>query len=304
MNETSPPAAAQVTLPQLLDPDLFLAMDDLELAGRGLADSVWQGRHGSLRRGAGVEFHSHRPYVAGDDLRRINWSLYARHRRLFTRESRQDSLRPIHLLVDATGSMGVSHGPWSKYRYAACVAAGLAHLAAGQGDAPSLGLLRANLLAGFPPRIGSRQAMSICAELAANSATGAGDLSLAMSEARGLCRQRGFVVLISDFFDKEHVLLSELAQLRAQGHDVLALQILDPVEVELPTSGDFDFRDTESGARLKVSVEDVRAAHAGLVGAWRSGLQTAALSSGLRWRSVTTAEPIIPLLRSWIGSNL
>jgi len=302
MIATAPPGAQQVTLPQLLDPEVFLAMEDLELAGRGIADAVWLGRHGSVRRGAGVEFHSHRPYLSGDDLRRINWALYARHRRLLMRESRQESLRPVYLLVDATGSMNVAHGPWPKYRYAACVAAGMAHLAAGQGDAPSLGILRANLSVAHPPRTGSQHAMGLCAALAANTAEGPGDLSIAINEARALCRRRGFVVLISDFFDKENVLISELAQLRAQGHDVLALQILDPVEAELPTSGDFDFVDTETGARLRMSVEEVRAAHARKVAGWREGLRIAALSAGIRWESVTTAAPIIPLLRRWIDN--
>lgn len=292
---------SQVTLPQLLDPDVFLAMDDLALAGRGIADAVWLGRHGSIRRGAGVEFHSHRPYLGGDDLRRINWALYARHRRLLMRESRQESLRPVYLLVDATGSMSVAHGPWPKYRYAACVAAGLAHLATGQGDAPALGLLGSSLLEGQPARTGSQHAMGICATLAAHTAQGRGDLTVAMNEARALCRQSGFVVLISDFFDKEDILLSELAQLRAQGHDVMALQVLDPLETELPVSGDFDFLDPETGERVRTSVEGLRASHSSKVAAWRQELRTGALSAGLRWASVTTAEPIIPLLRSWIG---
>lgn len=301
MSEAAASEAPQVTLPQLLDPEVFLGTEDLELAGRGIADAVWLGRHRGVRRGAGIEFHSHRPYVISDDLRRINWSIYARHRRLVTRESRQESLRPVHLLVDASGSMSVSHGPWPKYRYAACVAAGLAHLAAGQGDAPALGLLSSNLLEGLPPRTGLRHAMAICATLAAHRAGGRGDLSLAMNEVRAICRQRGFVVLISDFFDKEDVLVSELSQLRAQGHDVMALQILDPVEAELPKSGDIDFLDSETGERLRASVEEVRAAHAEAVAKWRSRLRTQAMAAGLRWESVTTAAPIIPLLRSWIG---
>jgi uncharacterized protein (DUF58 family) len=301
MSAAAGPGTPQVTLDQLLDPEVFLATDDLELVARGLANSIWLGRHAGVWRGSGVEFHSHRPYASGDDLRRINWTLYARHRRLFTRESRQESLRPVYLLVDATGSMAVAHGRWAKYRYAACLAAGLAHLAAGQGDAPALAILRANISAVSPPRTGSQQAMGICAALAANAASGPGDLAVALNEARELCRRRGFVVLISDFFDKENVLLSELAQLRAQGHDVFAMQILDPMEAELPAAGDFDFIDPETGARLRTSVEEIRAGYSHRVALWREDLRASALTAGIRWRSATTADPIIPLLRDWIG---
>jgi uncharacterized protein (DUF58 family) len=282
------------------DPEVFLGIDDLELAGRGIADAVWLGRHGSVLRGTGVEFHSHRPYQRGDDLRLVNWTLYARSRRLYVRESRQESRRPVYLLVDATGSMGIAHGPWSKFRYASRVAAALSHLGSGQGDAPALGLLQDRLQAALPPRTGSAHTAAICAALAAAVPLGSGDISLALTDARHLCRQRGFVVLISDFFDKEDVLLAELAQLRAQGHDVLALQVLDPVEVRLPDSGDFDFLDAEGGGRLRTSTDEIHTAHARVVAEWRAELRSASLGSGLRWESVTTADALAPMLRRWL----
>lgn len=289
--------------PALADPEVFLAADDLELIGRGLADSVWLGRHGSVLRGSGVEFHSHRPYERGDDLRLVNWTLYARQRRLYVRESRKESRRPVYLLVDATGSMSVAHGPWSKFRYAARAAAGLAHIAARQGDAPALGLLGTRLEVAQPARTGSSHTAGICAALAAASPSGTGDIAAAFADARHFCRQRGFVVLISDFFDKEDALLAGLAELRAQGHDVLAMQVLDPIEAELPKRGDYDFVSAEGDARLKTSTEEIHIAHARAVAAWRARLRTAAFAAGLRWESVTTAEPLAPVLRRWVGAE-
>ena len=286
--------------PALADPEVFLAIDDLELAARGIADTVWLGRHGSVLRGSGVEFHSHRAYERGDDLRLVNWTLYARHRRLFIRESRQESRRPVYLLVDATGSMATAHGPWSKFHYAARVAAAVAHLASGQGDAPALGLIQDRLHEVLAPRTGAPHTAGICAALAAAAPSGPGDPARALAEARHLCRQRGFVILMSDFFDKEDVLLAELAQLRTQGHDVLALQILDPIEAELPTTGDYDFIETEGGSRLRTSTEELHRAHARVVADWRATLRSTSVGSGLRWESVTTVDPIAPVLRRWL----
>lgn len=287
--------------PPLADPEIFLATDDLELAGRGLADAVWLGRHGSIRRGAGVEFHSHRSYERGDDLRLVNWTLYARQRRLFIRESRQESRRPVYLLVDATGSMSIGHGPWSKYHYAARVAAALAHLATAQGDAPAIGFLQNRLDPVLPARNGGGHTAGICAALASTTPAGRGDLAAVMADARHFCRQRGFVVLISDFFDKEDALIDELTQLSTQGHDVLALQVLDPFEVELPTSGDFEFLGVEDGTHLQTSTEDLHREHSSVVAEWRASLRSRSLSNGLRWESVTTTEPIAPLLRRWLN---
>ncbi len=283
------------------DPAIFLAIDDLELAARGLADSVWLGRHGSLRRGTGIEFHSHRSYERGDDLRLVNWTLYARHRRLYVRESRQESRRPVYLLVDATGSMGVAHGPWSKFHYAVRAAAALAHLAGDQGDAPALGIIQDRLRSVLAPRTGLSHTTAICAALGAATPGGPGDPARALADAHHLCRQRGFVVLLSDFFDKETAILAELTQLRAQGHDVLALQVLDPVEIEIPKTGDYEFLEQEGGGRLRTSTEDLHRAHASTVADWRAGLRTASLAAGLRWESVSTAEPLAPVLRRWLG---
>lgn len=286
--------------PKLEDPEIFLAIDDLELTGRGIADAVWFGRHGSSRRGPGIEFHSHRPYERGDDLRLLNWTLYARHRRLFVRESRLEARRPVYLVLDATASMSIAHGPWSKFHYAARVAAAIAHLAGAQGDASALAFLQKDLHAALSPRSGIAQTAGICNALASVQAAGGGDPARALGAAHYLFRQRGFVIFISDFLEQEEGILNELAQLRARGHDVLALQILDPVEAELPATGDYDFLDPEDGGRLRTSTEDVHRAYARIVADWRAGLRSKSLASGLRWESVTTAEPFVPLIRRWV----
>ncbi len=292
-----------MTATSVMDPEVFLAVDDLELVGRGLADSVWHGRHGAMRSGSGTEFHRHRGYLAGDDLRRINWALFARHKKLYTKESRLETRRPLYLLVDATGSMGTAHGPWTKFHYAARVAAGLSWLAESQGDPTAMALLRNGLEGVIVRGSGQRHFAGICANLVATKAGGEGDFAKVSDEVGMFCRQPGFVVLISDFFDREKELLGDLASLKARGHDVMAMQLLDPAEAELPEKGDYDFVDLESGERLKTSVESLRASHKAAVEAWRAQLKTAAHASGIRWTSATTAEPMVPLLRSWLENR-
>lgn len=287
----------------LMDPEVFLAVDDLELVGRGLAESVWQGRHGAVRSGSGTEFHRHRAYLPGDDLRRLNWALYARHRKLYTKESRLEARRTLYLLVDATGSMATSHGPWSKFHYAVRVAAGLAWLAGGQGDPVALAMLRRGLVEVVPGGSGLRHFAGICATMAATGAKEEGDFDKISEELGMFCRQPGFIVLISDFFDREDHLLDQMAILRARGHDVMAMQLLDPAEVELPEKGDYEFIDLENGGRLKTSVEDLRKRHSLAVADWRKNLRENALASGIRWASATTAGPMGILLREWLDGS-
>lgn len=291
MNTTAPASHA------VEDPEVFLAIDDLDLVGRGLADAVWHGQHQSLLRGPGVEFHSHRPYQAGDDLRRVNWSLLARHHRLYTRESRAESRRPVHLLLDTSASMSIHHGPSSKLQYAKRALAGAAHLARRQGDAPALHLSADTAL---PPRSSADHVSAICAMLSQCSAAGAISMVDALRASRTFCRQRGFLLFISDFLDREDDMLAELAVYRAQGHDVFALQVLDPMEVALPEGGDFDFIEPEHNTRVRSAAEPIRVAYARKVAAWRASLRHQAESHGIRWHSITTADSLVSTLRTWL----
>ena len=282
---------------RLDDPEIFLAIDDLELVGRGLADAVWHGEHASVVRGPGVEFHSHRAYQAGDDLRRVNWSLFARHRRLFTRESRAESQRPVYLMLDATASMGVQHGPWSKLHFAKRALAGAAHLARRQGDAPGLRTLSSESTE-LPPRSSADHVTGLCAAMVQSEARGA---SLVADQLLGAqVRQRGFVLFVSDFLDDEERVMAELGVMRAQGHDVFALQVLDPMEVALPTSGDFDFIEPETNTRVRTAVEPVHQAYARRVAEWRRGLQKMAEARDIRWLSVTTRDSLVTVLHEWL----
>ena len=282
------------------DPEVFLAMEDLDLAGMGIADSVWYGSHRSNNSGPGVEFEAHRDYQRGDDVRRINWTLYARQRRLLTKESRRESRRPVHILVDTTGSMNVGNGRYSKFDYARRAAAAITFLAVRQGDLPSVGMLRDGLESPVVPGSGNLHALEICAALSRSKPDREGSIPDALIDSRTLCKKRGFIILISDFFDQETRIFSELSGYRAQGHDVLALQILDPFEVEIPEVGDFEFIDTETGSNLKTSVEPLRVSHAKTVAEWRKHLKQTAAANDIRWESVTTNDSLVDVTRRWL----
>jgi uncharacterized protein (DUF58 family) len=295
----TPPPAPRARL--LDDPEVFLAVDDLDLVGRGLAEAVWHGAHHSLLRGDGVEFHSHRTYQAGDDLRRVNWSVYARQRKLYTKQSQQESRRPLYIFMDASASLSIQHGRYSKWHYATRAAAGMAHLARRQGDAPALGILQAGKLDfSLPARRSADHLTGLCAALQRVEPSGSGSLAQELLETQSFTRQRGFIILISDFLDPEAPVFNELASYRAQGHDVLALQILDPVEIALPKTGDYEFIDPETGGRIKSSTEPIHAAYAKRISKWRHELKSIAEANGLHWMSASTEDSLVAVLREWL----
>jgi uncharacterized protein (DUF58 family) len=293
-------AAAQHPAPapweRLEDPGLFLAIEDLSLAARGIVEGALQGLHRSRFRGHGAEFDSHREYQGGDDLRYLDWNLYARHGRFFTKQFQADTNLHLYLLLDATGSMGMKRGAVSKFRYAARAAAALALLARSTRDAAGLYLLRAGIAEALPPRSRRGQFDDIVALLESTLPGGSADVGAALEAVIDTCRRRGMAVIFSDFLDQEETLLRGMRILRHQGHEVIAVQTLDPWECALPETGDFEFEDLETGQTLKTGAQDIRDSYARAVADWREHLAHECRTAGVHWVSAITSEPLIPVV--------
>jgi uncharacterized protein (DUF58 family) len=152
----------------------------------------------------------------------------------------------------------------------------------------------------LPPRSSADHVSGICAAMAGTAPAGAVDLAAALHRSRSFCQQRGFILCLSDFLEREDQSLAELAAFRAQGHDAFVLQILDPMEIELPRSGDYDFIDQESGQRLRAAAEPLHAAYQKRVLDWRTGLRRQAENAGLRWHSVSTEDSLTDTMQRWL----
>lgn len=278
---------------RLEDPGLFLAIEDLELAAHGIVEGALQGLHRSPFRGHGAEFDSHREYQHGDDLRYLDWNLFGRHGRYFTKQFRAETNLNLYLLLDATASMETRRGPASKFRYAARAAAALALLTRRTHDSAGVFLLQNGIAQALPPCARRGHFHDLVGFLESATPSGAADLGSAMDAILETCRHRGIVVVFSDFFDNEEALLRLLRALRQQGHEVIAFQTLDPWECALPATGDFEFADLETGKALKTSASEIRDTYARTVAAWREDLRRQCEASGISWISVTTADSLV-----------
>jgi len=294
-------AAGASTWERLEDPGLFLAIEDLELAAHGIVEGALQGLHRSPFRGSGSDFDSHREYRPGDDLRYLDWNLYARHGRPFTKQFRAETNLNLYLLLDATASMAMRRGPTSKFRYAARAAAALALLTRRSHDAAGVFLLRNGVSEGLPPSARRSHFQELIAFLESATPSGSADFTTAMDSVLHTCRRRGIVVLFSDFLSGEESILRGLRSLRQQGHEVMAFQTLDPWECELPETGDFEFADLESGELLRTSSPDIRESYAREVAAWRADLRHQCEGAGIRWVSTTTAEPLVDVITHFLN---
>jgi uncharacterized protein (DUF58 family) len=274
------------------DPELFLAIEDLELAARVIVEGTMLGVHRSPFLGLSGEFEAHREYHVGDDLRHVNWNLWARTDQMFVKQFRSDTNLQLYLALDASGSMATASGPSRKWAYGARMAAALAFLALSCRDATGLALLRSGVFAHVPARVDQGQLQRILTALESTAPRGRADVTLALEEVVHLCARRGIVAYFGDLFDSEAQMLLALATLRCRGHEVVVFHVLDPWELELPEQGVWEFSDLETGDKLEVNAPAVSGSYRAVVAGWRQGLQERCAAEGISYFLCRTDWPL------------
>lgn len=294
-------ASDQRAATAVTDPDLFLAMEDLELVAQGVVEGALHGLHRSPYIGFSAEFDAHREYEPGDDLRYVNWNLWARTDRLYIKQFKSDTNLNLYLLLDASRSMLCTNGPYPKWAYGARAAAALAWLSLRARDSAGVFLLSDGIREYVPPRVRPDQFREIQAVLSQAPDVAAGtNLGRSLEEALHLCRRRGIVVLISDLFDEDEEVLRSIDTLRYYGHEVLVVQVLDPWEHELPDAGQYEFHDLETGETIQAHAPSIRRSCKTAVEEWQKGMTRRFDDSGVDWLTCTTADPLADLLINYI----
>jgi uncharacterized protein (DUF58 family) len=286
---------------ELVDPQFFATLEDLELIARVAVEGFLQGLHRSPYVGFSVEFATHREYLPGDDLRHLNWKLFGRQDRLYVKQYDAETNLDLHLLVDWSGSMTTHSGPVGKQRYAACLAAALAHLALGQRDAVGLTLFADRILEHLKPRAKANQLDEVLTALVQTPLRPHSESARVLHEVAELMPRRGLVVLLSDLFYDRDELFAGLDHIRYLGHDVLIFQILDPVERRLPLEGAVRFHDLETGEELVTQVEDVKPAYEAAIARWFGELDEGCRSRELERVALTTDEPLAAGLYDYLA---
>ncbi|MBX3438923.1 MAG: DUF58 domain-containing protein [Planctomycetaceae bacterium] len=237
----------------LLDPQTLARIGGLELVARTVVDGVMSGMHRSTHKGGCCEFDEHRLYAAGDDLRLIDWRLFARRDRHYVKQFEDETNLQAWLVVDTSGSMAFGHTTMSKFDYARMGAACLARLLLKQRDSIGLMLDVDGRRIAIPPRPQANHFLSIVDRLQSCTAVGPTQLAHTLQELAARIRRRGLVVVFSDCFGDVASLKQALHQLRLRGHDVLVFQVLAPEEVSFDFRSPAVFEDLEvQGVRLDI----------------------------------------------------
>ena len=246
-----------------IDPAALIRIKNLELRAKLVVDGFLSGLHRSPYHGFSVEFTEYRQYSPGDDLRFLDWRLFARSDRFYLKRFEDETNLRCYLLVDLSRSMGFHSAPldYDKAEYAKTVAATIAYFLTLQRDAVGLITFDQAIREYLPARYrtGHLHRLMICLEHElAGTAT---DLGLPLEQVARTARKRGVIVLLSDMLAPVETLETKLGYLRSQGHEVVVIRILDPAEVSFQFQEESMFFDLESGRELYVNPQAARAGY-------------------------------------------
>jgi len=244
---------------QYLKPEVIQTVSRLDLRARFIIEGFLSGLHSSPFHGFSVEFSEHRRYTQGDDIKDIDWLVYAKTDRYYIKKYRAETNITGYLLMDLSESMGYTYRQdLTKFDYSVCLAAALAYLMIHQQDPVGLMTFDEKLRASLPAKSQRSQLANLLAVLAKAKPTGPTDLVTNLRRFASMVKHKSLVMLFSDLLTEPGPVIEAIRMLRYIGHDVILFHVLDEAEVHFPFEGMCDFLEPESQQRELVDASGVK----------------------------------------------
>ncbi len=281
-------------LPQThyLDPEVLQKLGDLELIAREVVEGLRVGAHRSPLRGFSTEFAHHRQYVPGDAIRNIDWRVFGRTERYYTKLYEAETNFDCHLLIDASASMNYASGKVSKLEYAKFLAASLAYIVLKQRDSVGLSVFDSEVRAYLPPRSTMGILVQIDRLLRETKSIPRTTLAKQLHDVAMMMKRRSFVIVISDFLADVDDIMGGLDHLRFDGHNVLALHTLDPYEIGFPFTGTWCFDGLEREEPLITEPERIREDYLARFREHQETLRAGCIANHIDYALVDSSRPL------------
>ncbi|HEY0544177.1 MAG TPA: DUF58 domain-containing protein [Pyrinomonadaceae bacterium] len=277
---------------RLLNPSVLAAIGRLDLIARTVVEGFLIGLHRSPYHGLSQEFAEHRPYIAGDEMRRVDWRIYGRTDRLYVKEFEEETNVAVRLLLDVSGSLAFAPRDVQKLEYARYLLASLAYLAIRQNDRAGLVCFDEEVRERIATRGGQRHLHAILAALERVRAGGRTRVGQTLLREAAQWKRRGLAVLVSDLYDEPEEIADAVARVRRVGHDVVIFHLLDRAEKLLERRGTFEFHDLETGEILIADTERIRKAYTKRVAGQRAYFAREFERTGAEYVELDTSEPL------------
>jgi uncharacterized protein (DUF58 family) len=291
----------------LLDPNVLQKIGRMELVAKQVMDGFVQGLHRSPHVGFALDFAQHRQYAPGDDIKRLDWRVYAKSERYYIKQYEVSTNLRAHLVLDASASMAYrgKSDPLTKFRYAQFVAACLSYLVLHQQDSAGLATFDTKIRNFIPPRSTPAQLMRLLRTLDETEPAGESSIAPILHEVAERITRRGMIIILSDFFDDAGALIEALHHLRYKRHEVILMQVMANDEIQFPFRNWSLFEDLErAGNRLKLDPALTRGVYLENLARYQKTLTDACSKLHVSRVVLNTSEPFDTALTDYLARRM
>jgi len=286
---------------RFVDPVVLARIGNLELVARSVVNGFINGLHRSPYFGASVDFAEHRGYTPGDDIRRVDWRLFARTDRFYVKEYEADSNANFAVLLDASKSMGFGSRGITKLEYAKLLAGCLTYLVHRQRDRVGLVVFDEEVVEHVPP---SAKHMDVVLHVLDRvTPQRPGRLGPPLKAMAEHFSRRGLLVLISDLYEDPQQVLEAIGPLRFRGHDLIVFHVLDPAEIEFSYDTASAFQDLETGEQIPVVPEALAEQYRALIREHSEALSSKCAELRVDYALLNTSTPLDMALFNYLSAR-
>ena len=289
---------------RFLHPEAIRRIGRLELRARHIVEGLLSGMHRSPYFGQSVEFLQHRQYAPGDDLRHVDWKVWAKQDRLYVKQFEEDTNMRCTLLVDVSASMQYGSQALNKYEYAATVVASLAYLMLKQHDAVQTIAFDESIRTRTPLRSTQAHIRTIVQSLDASEPKHKTDTGAILREVAEVIPRRGMVVLVSDLLGDRDSTIKGLRLLRQRGHDVLVLHVMDDHELDFPFDGPTRFEGLEIASHVRCDPKALREGYVAALDQFLTAFRRGCAQYAIDYALVRTSDPLDAALAAFLSKRV
>lgn len=273
-----------------LRPDVIQKVGRLDLRARFIVEGFLAGLHASPFHGFSVEFSEHRKYVPGDDIKDLDWTVYAKTGKYYVKKFQAETNVTGYLAIDLSASMAYTYRQeLTKLDYAICLAAALGYLMIRQQDPVGLITFDTAIRASLPPKSKRTQLGTMLSVLANVQPSGKTDVGACLHQLAAMIRSKSLIMLFSDLLTDPAPVLESLHRLRHRGNEIILFHILDEAEVNFPFEGLIEFEDVEAPGKLTIDARGMRPDYLSAVHEFRETYRKECASANIDYVAMDTS---------------
>jgi uncharacterized protein (DUF58 family) len=284
---------------RFIDPALLAGISHLDLVAKTVVDGFVAGLHRSPDFGFSQEFAEYRSYTPGDDLRHVDWNVFARTERMYLKRYRGETNSQLTLMLDSSASMGYSSHGVTKLDYGRFLAVALAYLANQQRDAAGVIVFDDDVSNYVQPSTRQGQFMRVAHAIEKAALGTRTNFAKPFIHFQQFLRRRGIVVVISDFYEQPETVIRTVEPLRYRGNDLILFHVLDPQEIRPKLKEPSLLVDMETEDAIEVSPEYAKEEYNAKIDAHIAALKTKAAAAGIDYQLLPTDRPLDDAMREY-----